>query len=84
MELVSHPLRRDYSYYSPQYIDFTSPAFLALIEAIAASEKDTFCIHEQLPQVDAFPRDGAGRSWCVELLVYRFTKQYPDWVGLEH
>jgi hypothetical protein len=66
IEQVRHGL------YKPQYLDLTSPSFVALLRASGkAGEGITF--YELLPTPEIFPADEAGRRWAVELLIDTLT-----------
>lgn len=69
-----HPLKTTFRY-KPQYLDFTSPLFIPILRNITASEDKRLELSELLPGPDAFPRDSAGRSWAVELLVDSLSLQ---------
>src|SRR5688572_6742440 len=67
VERVAHPVLG--FRYQPQYLDFTSPVFMPILQALAASEDVTLDLSEMLPEPAAFPGDADGRTWAVELLV---------------
>lgn len=53
--------------FKPQYLDFTSPSFCSLFEAILRTSGETLVLEEVLPAADAFPRGADGERWAVEL-----------------
>jgi len=69
IERVTHPLQDTRAHYQPQYLDLTSPLFIAILRSIAASCGGSLTLVETLPSPDAFPRDTEGRAWAIELLV---------------
>jgi hypothetical protein len=71
MEKVSHPLLTQH--YRPQYVDLTSPLFTPILQSVARSADDELLVFEMLPGIEAFPKDSAGKSWAVELLLDSFV-----------
>ena len=67
LEPIRHPVRGEYL--KPQYIDFSSPSFVAMWKAIVNNIANDLVFVEMLPQPDAFPEDATGRRWAVELIV---------------
>ncbi len=67
MEKVPHPILG--SRYQPQYLDFTSPLFLALVRSIVMCEDATLGFAELLPSPEMFPADEKGQTWAAEILV---------------
>jgi len=67
VETVPHPRMGERS--QPQYLDFTSPLFMSLFRSALESGVSSLTLVEALPAPDAFPRDGAGRQWAVEVLL---------------
>lgn len=67
VETVPHPRMGERS--QPQYLDFTSPLFMGLFRAALESGAPSLTVVEALPAPGAFPRDGAGRQWAVEVLL---------------
>ncbi|HEY0015545.1 MAG TPA: lantibiotic dehydratase [Longimicrobium sp.] len=55
--------------YQPQYLDFTSPLFVALLRSALEPQGDLISFTEMLPTSAMFSPDAAGRRWAVELLV---------------
>lgn len=55
--------------YQPQYLDFTSPLFVALLRSALEPQGDSISFTEMLPTPEMFSPDAAGRRWAVELLV---------------
>jgi hypothetical protein len=54
--------------YKPQYLDFTSPSFCELLlGALPRTSDPSLTLEEMLPAPEAFPRDGDGERWAVEL-----------------
>jgi hypothetical protein len=66
-ERVPHPLLG--FRYQPQYIDFTSPLFIAILQALASAPAAIVDFAEMLPDAGVFPRDANGQAWAIELLV---------------
>jgi hypothetical protein len=52
-----------------QYIDLSSPLFVAALQAIVEGAENVVAFVEMLPSMDAFPRDPQGRRRAIELLV---------------
>lgn len=69
IERVPHPVDDTRFHYQPQYLDLTSPLFIAILRSIAVSCESSIMLVEMLPSPDAFPRDTEGRAWAIELLV---------------
>jgi hypothetical protein len=67
LERVRHPVQGWYQ--KPQYLDLTSPLFVRLLAAVAASAEEEVTLVEMLPLPEALPRDEQGRPWAVELTV---------------
>jgi hypothetical protein len=55
--------------YKPQYIDFTSPGFVALFARILARGENVLHLEEVLPGPEIAPPDRHGRRWVVELQI---------------
>lgn len=55
--------------YKPQYIDFSSPLFVAVFRAALALNGERLDFEELLPAPEMAIRDEAGRPWAVELLL---------------
>jgi hypothetical protein len=72
IERVPHPRVGVRS--QPQYVDFTSPLFVALFRS-ALQDVESMTVTEALPAPGAFPRDGEGRRWAVELVVDSLAMQ---------
>lgn len=66
VERVPHPFLD--SLYKPQYVDLSSPLFVALLRAALAGSPPALTFVEMLPHPEAFPRDARGRRWAVEIL----------------
>lgn len=62
--------------YKPQYLDFTSPLFLPLLRGVVEDGED-LRLTELLPTPEMCPRDGAGRTWAVEVLLDSLTLRRP-------
>jgi hypothetical protein len=75
IEPIPHPAYR--VRYSPQYLDFTSPLFVSLFRAVLRGVGGTLRLVEALPTAGMFPRDAAGRSWAVELLLDTLALRLP-------
>lgn len=67
VEVSRHPRQGERA--SPQYLDLTSPLFVELFRAIAAAAPERLTLTEALPDPTAFPADGDGSRWGVEVLV---------------
>lgn len=74
IESVPHPQMGLRS--QPQYVDFTSPLFMSLFRS-ALQQGESLTVSEALPAPDAFPRDGKGRRWAVELVVDSLAMRPP-------
>ncbi|MBV9773564.1 MAG: lantibiotic dehydratase [Gemmatimonadetes bacterium] len=59
--------------YQPQYLDFTSPLFVALFRTALEAQGDSVKLAETLPTPEMFSHDGAGRRWAVEVLLESVT-----------
>jgi hypothetical protein len=55
--------------YKPQYIDFTSPGFVALFTRILARGDTDVHLEEALPDPESAPQDRYGSRWVVELQI---------------
>jgi hypothetical protein len=66
-ERSPHPIEG--TRFQPQYLDFTSPLFVALLRSVLETQGDAISLVEMLPTSEMFPSDAAGRRWAVELLV---------------
>jgi hypothetical protein len=55
--------------YQPQYLDFTSPLFVALFRSSLETQGDQVKLSEVLPTPEMASRDAAGRPWAVEVLL---------------
>ena len=55
--------------WKPQYLDFTSPTFLAILMASLDASEGFVTFEEVLPSRDLYPADSQGRRWGVELLL---------------
>lgn len=63
--------------YKPQYVDFSSPALVALLVAALGAEPSTLELEEVLPTTETAPRDGEGRRWAVEHQIESFAYTWP-------
>jgi hypothetical protein len=66
-EAMTHPLAGTVR--KPRYVDFTSPLFLSVLRELAATGEERITVEEMLPDPAMLPRDAAGRSRAVEVLV---------------
>lgn len=55
--------------YKPQYIDFRSPALVALLQLAIEHAEGPMTLEEALPEPEAFPTDPQGQRWGVELIL---------------
>ncbi len=69
IENVYHPTRSDL--YKPQYLDLTSPLFVALLRAALKTHEGAISFEEMLPEPDAAVADRRGNRYFAELLVER-------------
>jgi hypothetical protein len=65
-ERIEHPFG---TRFKPQYVDFTSPAFVDLLLSVIRADPMPVVLTEALPAPDAFPADAEGRRWAVEVVV---------------
>jgi hypothetical protein len=74
-EAVPHPVagRR----LRPQLIDFSSPGLVRILRSAVETDARRITLVEMLPEPEAFPRDGAGRAWAVELLLDSIALRTP-------
>jgi hypothetical protein len=75
LERVRHRVRG--TYYKPQYLDLSSPLFIAILHSIALAAEDNLVLVERLPDHDALPTDECGCRWAVELIVDSLALQPP-------
>lgn len=66
-EQTPHPLNGFRT--QPQYVDFTSPLFVALFRGVVDSQSTSVTLVEMLPTPEMFSPDQAGRRWAVEVLL---------------
>ncbi len=52
--------------HKPQYLDFTSPAFVHVLRSVLRSTPAELKLEELLPDPEAFPADEDGRRWAFE------------------
>ena len=55
--------------YKPQYLDFSSPLFVAIFKAALTLNREKIEFEELLPGPETALRDDAGRPWAIELLL---------------
>ncbi|MBE4749493.1 hypothetical protein G4177_15110 [Corallococcus sp. ZKHCc1 1396] len=56
--------------FKPQYIDFRSPALVALFQTVLSTGKmEQVTLEEALPTPEAYPTDVQGRRWGVEVIL---------------
>ena len=66
-ERIPHRILADR--FKPQYLDLSSPFSLPVLRAAVETSSGSVSFDEMLPTPDAFPTDGEGRRWAVELLI---------------
>ena len=66
-ERTAHPVQG--SRIQPQYLDFTSPLFVALLRSVLDAQGGWVALVEMLPTPEMFPPDEAGVRWAVEVLL---------------
>lgn len=64
-KLISFPRG---SHSKPQYLDLTSPLFIAILHSIVTAAKEPLLFVEALPSPDSFLPDSNGQKWAVELI----------------
>jgi hypothetical protein len=67
IEKVHHAIRDDF--YKPQYLDFTSPLFVALFRTALRENGESLTFEEVLPEPGSAPRDETGEAWVFELIL---------------
>jgi hypothetical protein len=65
IERVCHPSIEEF--YKPQYLDLTSPLFVALFRSALVADNGPLAFEEVLPAPEAWPADRDGRRWALEL-----------------
>ncbi|HYR07737.1 MAG TPA: lantibiotic dehydratase, partial [Longimicrobium sp.] len=66
-ERTAHPVRGLRT--QPQYLDFTSPLFVALLQSVLEAQGDWVSLVEMLPTPEMFAPDEAGSRWALEVLL---------------
>jgi hypothetical protein len=64
--------------YKPQYLDFTSPSFVALFRAALKENAASLTFEEMLPLPESAPRDPQGQGWAVELMLDTLALDPPN------
>ncbi|GMU07991.1 lantibiotic dehydratase [Corallococcus caeni] len=62
--------------FKPQFIDFRSPALVALFLGATAQAARPFTLEEALPTSAAFPSDSQGTQWGLEFMLESLTLAY--------
>lgn len=63
--------------YKPQYLDLTSPSFVAVLRASINAGGGGITFYEMLPTPEMLPADEAGQRWAVELQIDTLALRAP-------
>jgi lantibiotic biosynthesis dehydratase-like protein len=69
------PSSRSQTHHKPQYIDFTSPLFVRVLQAEVPKTIDFFTLEEALPPPNSYPHAPDGSQWAIEFLLDTIISQ---------
>lgn len=64
-------------FHKPQYLDLTSPLFIAILHSVVLAAEEPVVLVEALPGPEDMPKDLQGERWALELLVDAVALQPP-------